>query len=152
MATNERFMPVEPEAVWDVLADPTSYAYWVVGSKIIRDAEPEWPEPGSKFHHTIGVGPIKVSDHTEVIEAHRPGTFKLRTKARPLGTAMVTMRMIARGAAGGTVVEMTENPDGVVAALSLNPLTHVLTIARNAESLMRLEELALLQSGQEASA
>jgi uncharacterized protein YndB with AHSA1/START domain len=152
MATNERFMPVEPEAVWDVLADPTSYAYWVVGSKIIRDAEPEWPGAGSKFHHTIGVGPIKVSDHTEVVEAHRPGTFKLRTKARPLGTAMVTMRMIPRGAAGGTVVEMTENPDGVVAALSLNPLTHVLTIARNAESLMRLEELALLQSRQEAPA
>jgi uncharacterized protein YndB with AHSA1/START domain len=146
MATNERFMPVEPETVWDVLAEPANYAYWVVGSKVIRDAEPEWPEPGAKFHHTVGAGPLKVSDHTEVVEAHRPGLFKLRTKARPLGTAMVTMRVISRGAAGGTLVEMTENPDGVVGALSLNPLTHVLTVARNAESLMRLEELALLQS------
>ena len=114
---------------------------------MIRDAEAQWPEPGTKFHHTIGLGPVKVSDHTEVVEAHRPGLFKLRTKARPLGTAMVTMRMISRGAAGGTVVEMTENPDGVFAALSLNPLTHVFTIARNAESLMRLEELALLRAG-----
>ncbi len=152
MATNERFMPVEPQAVWDVLADPASYAYWVVGSKVIRDADPQWPEPGSKFHHTIGVGPLKVSDHTEVVEAHRPGLFRLRTKARPLGTAMVTMRVISRGAAGGSMVEMTENPDGVVAALSLNPLTHVLTIARNAESLMRLEELALLQAAEGAPA
>ncbi|MBA3357886.1 MAG: SRPBCC family protein [Thermoleophilaceae bacterium] len=139
-------MPVPPEAVWDVLADPSNYAYWVVGSRVIRDAEPQWPEPGAKFHHTIGVGPLNLSDHSVVVEAHRPGLFKLRAKGRPLGTAMVTMRMIPRGAAGGTVVEMTENPDGIVAALSLNPLTHVFTIARNAESLMRLEELALLRA------
>ena len=38
---------------------------------------------------------------------------------------------------------MTENPDGVYAVMALNPLVHLLTIARNAESLMRLEELAL---------
>ena len=59
---------------------------------------------------------------------------------------MVTMRMEARPQAAGTVVRMTENPDGVFAFLSLNPATHVFTIARNAESLMRLEELALLKA------
>ena len=45
MATNERFMAVPPQAVWDVLADPAGYGYWVVGSKLIRDAEPDWPAP-----------------------------------------------------------------------------------------------------------
>ena len=54
------------------------------------------------------------------------------------------MRM-TRGTAG-TVVEMTENPDGVFAPLALNPLLHVATKLRNAESLMRLEELALRQA------
>jgi hypothetical protein len=44
---------------------------------------------------------------------------------------------------GGTVVRLRENPDGPTAALSLSPLAHVLTKLRNAESLMRLEELAL---------
>jgi uncharacterized protein YndB with AHSA1/START domain len=146
MATNERFMPVPPDAVWDVLADPGSYGYWVVGSKVIRDAEPGWPAVGSKFHHTVGAGPITVSDHTEVLEADRPRRLKLRAKARPAGTAAVTMEMTARPEADGTVVRMTENPDGLFALLSLNPLTHVFTIARNAESLMRLEELALLQA------
>lgn len=145
-------MSVTPEAVWDVLADPANYAYWVAGSKVIRDVEPQWPEPGAKFHHTVGVGPLKVSDYSVVVEAHRPGLFKLRAKGRPLGTAMVTMRMISRGAAGGTVVEMTESPDGIFATFSLNPLTHVFTIARNAESLMRLEELAMLQAGNEVPA
>ena len=145
MATNERFMPVPPEAVWHVLADPEAYAYWVVGSKVIRDIEPGWPSPGSKFHHTIGAGPFTVDDHTEVMEAERPTLLRLRAKGRPAGTALVTMRMAPQPQAHGTVVRMTENPDGAFAHLSLNPLTHVFTIARNAESLMRLEELALLQ-------
>jgi hypothetical protein len=44
---------------------------------------------------------------------------------------------------GGTLVRMTETADGPTAILALNPLVHLLTKARNAESLMRLEELAL---------
>jgi hypothetical protein len=141
VATNRRFMPVPPEAVWDVLADPGDYGYWVVGSKVIRDAEPGWPEPGTKFHHTVGAGPFKVSDHTVSLAADAPTYLKLRAKGRPLGTATVEMRMRRKDA--GTVVEMTENPDGLYRPLALNPLLHVATKLRNAESLMRLEELAL---------
>ena len=44
---------------------------------------------------------------------------------------------------GGTLVTMTENPDGVFAPLALFPPLHLVTKGRNAESLMRLEELAL---------
>jgi uncharacterized protein YndB with AHSA1/START domain len=138
-------MPVPPEAVWDALADPRGYGYWVVGSKIIRDADPHWPEPGSKFHHTVGVGPLEVSDHTESIDAVRPGLLRIRAKGRPLGTATVTMEMRVRD--GGTLVRMTETPDGLARVLDLNPLFVLLTKSRNAESLMRLEELALRQAG-----
>ena len=42
-------MPVAPEAVWAALADPSGYEYWVVGSKAIRDADPEFPAPGTSF-------------------------------------------------------------------------------------------------------
>jgi uncharacterized protein YndB with AHSA1/START domain len=134
-------MPVPPAAVWAALADPGSYGYWVVGSKVIRDADPDWPAPGSKFHHTIGVGPLKVSDHTESLEADAPRLLRMRAKGRPLGTAQVTMQMTPKD--GGTLVRMTENPDGPTAVLSLHPLLHLSTRARNSESLMRLEELAL---------
>jgi uncharacterized protein YndB with AHSA1/START domain len=137
-------MLVAPEAVWDVLADPASYQYWVVGSKAIRDADPGFPAPGTKFHHTIGVGPLTVRDHTEVLTAERPRLMRLRAKARPLGTASVTLEMTAES--GGTRVRMTENPDGPFAILALNPALHVFTKLRNAESLMRLEELALRRS------
>jgi uncharacterized protein YndB with AHSA1/START domain len=145
VATNTRFMPVPPQAVWEVLSDPGEYGYWVVGSKVIRDADADWPAPGSKFHHTIGVGPFKVSDHTVALEAERPHRMVLRAKGRPVGTARVTLTMTPRD--GGTVVHMVENPDGVYRPLALNPLLHVLTIARNSESLMRLEELAVRKAG-----
>ncbi len=134
-------MPVPPEAVWDALADPGGYGYWVVGSKVIRDADPAWPAPGSRFHHTIGVGPLQVSDHTESLEAREPVLLRMRAKARPLGVAQVTLRMTREGS--GTLVRMTESPDGPFAVLSLNPLVQAFTKVRNAESLMRLEELAL---------
>jgi len=141
MPTNERFMPVAAEAVWDALADPAGYAYWVVGSKVVRDADPAWPAPGSRFHHTIGVGPIKVSDHTEALEARPPELLRLRAKGRPLGTATVELRLLAQS--GGTLVQMTETTDGVFTPLDWNPAFRLLTKGRNAESLMRLEELAM---------
>jgi hypothetical protein len=137
-------MPVPPEAVWDVLADPGSYGYWVVGSKVIRDADPDWPAPGSKFHHTVGFGPFKVSDHSEAVETERPGLFRLRAKGRPTGTAMVTLEMVPKD--GGTLVRMKENPDGAVALLAFNPVVQLFVRGRNTESLARLEELALREA------
>lgn len=138
-------MPVPPTAVWDVLADPGCYGFWVVGSKVIRDADAEWPAPGSKFHHTVGAGPFTVSDHTKSLEAEPPRRLQIRAKGRPLGTARVTLEMTPRD--GGTLVRMTETPDGPTAVLNLNPVVHFFTKARNAESLMRLEELALRRAG-----
>jgi uncharacterized protein YndB with AHSA1/START domain len=141
VATNRRFILAPPSAIWDVLADPGGYGYWVVGSKVIRGADPDWPAPGSKFHHTVGVGPLKVSDHTEALETVPGSRLKLRAKGRPLGTATVTLELTPRD--GGTVVEMHERPDGVMKVMVINPVVHVATKLRNAESLMRLEELAL---------
>jgi uncharacterized protein YndB with AHSA1/START domain len=134
-------MPVAPAAIWDALADPDAYGFWVVGSKLIRDADPDWPAPGAKFHHTVGVGPFTVSDHTTSLDALAPRRLQIRAKGRPLGTARVTLEMTPKD--GGTLVRMTETPDGPTALLNVNPVIHVFTKARNAESLMRLEELAL---------
>ena len=134
-------MPVPPAAVWDALTDAGGFGYWVVGSKVIRDADATWPAPGSKIHHTVGLGPLEISDHTESIEADEPHRLQLRAKGRPLGTAKVTLEMTPKD--GGTLVKMHENPDGAFAMLAFNPLLQVFTLGRNAESLMRLEELAL---------
>jgi len=141
VAKNQRFMPVLPEAVWAVLADPPAYGYWVVGSKYIRDADARFPAVGTKLHHTIGVGPITLKDHTEVLESEPPRRLKLRAKGRPFGTASV--ELVLEPGDDGTHVTIIEDPDQIWTPLKYNPLVQVFTRVRNAESLMRLEELAL---------
>jgi uncharacterized protein YndB with AHSA1/START domain len=145
VSTNRRFIPVPPQTVWDVLADPDSYAHWVVGSKRIRDADRSWPAPGSRFHHTVGFGPFTVDDHTESLAYDPPRRLELRAKARPLGTAKVTLELEPQD--GGTLVRLTENPAGIQRPLALFPPLQLLTKARNAESLARIERLALQRSG-----
>ena len=138
---NKRYMPVPAQAVWAVLADPPAYGYWVVGSKYIRDADDAFPAVGTKLHHTIGVGPLTLSDHTEVLESEPPRRLKLRATGRPLGTASVELELEPRGE--GTHVTITEDPDQIWMPLKYNPILQLATRVRNARSLMRLEELAL---------
>jgi uncharacterized protein YndB with AHSA1/START domain len=140
MARNERLIDAPPERVFAVLADPDAYGYWVVGSDTIRDADAAWPAVGTRFHHRVGFGPIKVNDHTEVLAVDPPRLLQLRAKARPLGTAHVTMELERRGDA--TLVTMIEDAGDPLTKLVFNPLTHLLVRGRNVESLRRLEELA----------
>ena len=141
MARNEIHIPCPPERVFDVLSDPRAYGEWVVGSKRIRDIEGHWPEVGARFHHQVGWGPLRVRDHTEVLEVDRPRMLKLRAKARPLGTAEVTMLLAPE--TGGTRAVMIEDPGDRLSALIFNPLTHLLVRGRNVESLQRLRSIAI---------
>jgi hypothetical protein len=60
MARNEHLIRASAEAVFDVLADPRSCAYCVIGSREIRAADDSWPEPGSRFKHTVNAGPLRI--------------------------------------------------------------------------------------------
>jgi len=111
-----------------------------VGSSEIRGADDRWPEKGSRFDHKVGWGPLKVSDYTCVEEVDPPHRIKLRAKARPLGTAMVTLDI--RPEPGGCRVRMREDPADSLTAFIFNPLTHLLVRGRNVESLQRLKRLA----------
>lgn len=140
MAQNERVIDAPPEDVFGVLADPRGYAYWVVGSIEIRDADPNWPQAGSRFHHTVGIGPLRVKDYT-VVEDVDPGRFlQLETKTRPLGNARVKLELERLDS--GTRVTMVEQPADKPTALVFMPLTHLLVRGRNVRSLDRLAELA----------
>jgi uncharacterized protein YndB with AHSA1/START domain len=141
VARNEITVDVEPARVWEVLADPQSYGYWVVGSKEIRGSEGGFPAPGSRFHHKVGFGPLTIADHTKVEAADPPRHLRLRAKARPLGTAIVDLTMRPDGP-GRTHIEMVEDPADPLTKLVFNPLTHLLVRGRNVESLRRLKELA----------
>lgn len=140
MARTEHLIHAAPEVVFHVLADPRGYAYWVLGSKEIRDVDRDWPAVGSRFHHSVGAGVLRLKDNSEV-EQVQPGRFlQLKVKTRPLGTARVQLELHEAG--GDTRVTMVEDPADPLTALVANPLLHRLIHARNSRSLDRLAELA----------
>jgi uncharacterized protein YndB with AHSA1/START domain len=141
MARTEIDIDVPPERVWAVLADPRHYADWVVGAKDVRDADSAFPAPGTRFHHTVGFGPLTLKDHTEVIESTPPTHLLLHAKARPFGTAYVDLKL-ARNGRGFTHVTMDEGPADLLSRLVHNPLADRLLHGRNEESLRRLKEIA----------
>ena len=140
MARNETIIDATPERVFEVLLDPACYGEWVVGSKEIRGADRDWPAVGSRFHHRVGMGPLTIDDHTRIEEIDPPRLLKLRARARPLGTALVTLELSPRN--GGTAVTMIEDPADFLSAFAFQPLVHLLTRRRNEESLRRLARLA----------
>ncbi len=140
MAVNETYIAAVPDTVFDVLSDPESYGHWVVGSREVREADPEWPAPGTRFHHSLGFGPLTVGDHTVCKRSERPRMIELQAKARPLGTALVRLDLRPEGR--GTRVRMREDPGDALTSFVFNPITHLLVRGRNAESLSRLAELA----------
>ena len=140
MATNHIQIAVSPTEVFAALANAANYGDWVVGSDTIRDADPDWPKVGSRFHHRVGVGPLKLNDHTEVLEVDPPRRLVMHARARPLGTAEVSLQLAERD--GGTFVTMTETAGNGLSRLVLNRLTDPLIRLRNAESLRRLKRIA----------
>ena len=140
MSRTETYVDAPPDAVFDVLADPRSYAHWVVGASRTRKADASWPDPGSRFHHTQGLFGIGLPDNTEVLSSDRPRRLVMEARIRPFAVNKVEMRLRSRGA--GTRVTMIEYPTGGLAKLLPGPLTDVMLHLRNLEALRRLRGLA----------
>jgi uncharacterized protein YndB with AHSA1/START domain len=141
MSLNEITVDAPPQVVWDVLADPPTYEYWVVGNKAIRSYDPGWPAPGTEFRHKVGFGPVTVKDKTVSLEAEAPRRLVMRVRALPVGKGIVTFELEPIRSGSGTVVRMGEQiDDGPARFLApvFDPLTHL----RNAETLRRLRRLA----------
>ena len=139
MATTRTQIAASPDEVFAALANPENYGDWVVGSDTIRDADPAWPKVGSRFHHRVGFGLLKVSDHTEVLAVDPPHRLVMHAQARPLGTAKVTMLLAGRD--GRTDVTMIEVAGDRLSRLALNRLTDPLIHVRNVEALRRLKRI-----------
>jgi len=94
-----RVVHATPDQVWDVLSDGWLYPLFVVGATRMRDVDEEWPAPGARLHHSVGVWPVTVDDTTSVLECDAPKRLKLRARVWPAGAAEVTF-------------ELAEHPDG----------------------------------------
>lgn len=141
MAENTTVAEAPAACVWEVLADPDTYAVWVVGAKDIRDWEGRWPEPGSRFHHSQGVGPLTlVQDYTEVLEAAPERRLLLEARMRPLAVLHIELGLEPLGTEQ-TRIRMSERP---VAGplLVARPVVGLALKGRNVEGLERLKALA----------
>jgi uncharacterized protein YndB with AHSA1/START domain len=135
-----RHTKASTEAVWDVLSDGWLYPLWVVGATRIRDVDAHWPQSGSRLHHSAGVWPAVLDDHTEVLELERGTRLVLKARGWPAGEAKVVITTSPEGT--GTRIDLREDavggPGRLVPGVVRRPLIHV----RNQESLARLILLA----------
>jgi hypothetical protein len=122
--------------VFAVLLDPSSYPYWLIGAKSVRGIDASWPEPGSRFHHRVGIGAFTISDCTEVLAVEPGSLLRLRVRARPLIAGVVTFRVI--GDRQHCVVVMEEEPARRVIGNLVRPVMDPVTHVRNHRSLRRL--------------
>lgn len=136
-----------PEAVFAVLCDGWRYADWVVGAKKIRNVDADWPTPGSKFHHMVGIGPFTIADSSTLEAIDPPRSLTLNVRARPAGVARVHL-VCEPDDEGGTMIAMDEYPISGLARITDNPIQRALLAGRNLEALRRLKNLAEEGAGQ----
>ncbi len=144
MNQTERRLPCTCEEVFAVLADGWLYATWVVGASRIRDVDASWPAQGARIHHSVGSWPLLIDDYTEALLSEPPRLLRLRARTWPVGEATVTITLEANGP--GTVVRIDEDITAGPARLVPTPLRHSFLRARNRETLLRLEMLAVGQA------
>jgi uncharacterized protein YndB with AHSA1/START domain len=134
---NQRTINASPEAVWEVLADGWLYPLWVVGASRMRDVDESWPAVGSRLHHSVGVWPGLIDDHTEVLEAEPGRRILLRAKGWPMGEADVLLELEPSGP-DTTQVRIHEKPVKGPGTLVPPPLVDPMLKWRNTEALRRL--------------
>lgn len=144
-----RHFDASPADVFAVLADASTYAHFVVGTRKIRGSDPHWPAVGATLHHSVGFGPLSLRDTTDVLTVEAPHRLVLVVHIRPFLHAETTFTLTAQGS--GTDVELRERPVGGLVSLPLlRPVVAQMIRARNTETLRRLESVVTDRRGSRA--
>jgi len=130
------------DAVWAVLANGWMYATWVVGASRIRAVEQQWPDPGSKVHHSFGIWPAVINDHTEVLACDPGRELLLKARGWPAGQAHVRIRLTRGATLGSSVVSIVEDVTGGPGRLIPRAARQLAITPRNSEALRRLALIA----------
>jgi NAD(P)-dependent dehydrogenase (short-subunit alcohol dehydrogenase family)/uncharacterized protein YndB with AHSA1/START domain len=139
---NRTFIPLPPERVFEVLSDPFTYQEWVVGTSKIRDADGDYPDVGARLYHRIGLGPLGIRDHTEILELVPNRRIVLDARLWPIGRARVSLTL--EPFEDGTRVLMEEGPADLWSRIGMGgPLAEPMLQVRNTEALSRLRRVAL---------
>lgn len=137
----ERTIAANAETVWAVLADGWLYPTWVVGASRMREVDRDWPEIGSRLHHSVGNWPLLLDDQTEVLECRPWRLLRLKAHAWPAGAAEVRIELDPQ-ADSSTLVRIQEDASDGPATLVPRPARQLAMVARNREALQRLAFIA----------
>ncbi|MFE5399877.1 SRPBCC family protein [Streptomyces sp. NPDC056580] len=93
MAVRHRLIKTSPARVWQVLADGSRYAQWVVGTAASQPKDGEWPQESASISYQIRLGPFEVGNETVVRRCVEGSVLELEAKAGPLGTARICIEL-----------------------------------------------------------
>lgn len=138
MSRTSIFVSATPEAVFDALAQPATYARAVAGQGA-AEVHGAWPEPGSTVAVDRGLPAARIRDTAVVEESVRPTRLALHGRLPGLRAA-VEVRLESRF--GATLVVLSARPVGGRLARIPAPLLDVALRARDRRVLDRLRRLA----------
>jgi hypothetical protein len=125
--------------VWQILADGTRYADWVVGTARSRPVRGHWPEVGAALSYEVRLGPLRLHNET-VVRRCLPGReLELEAKAGALGTARIALELRSWG--DHTLVIVDEHPLRGAGGAVHNVAVEALIQIRHREMLRRLEHV-----------
>lgn len=154
MSRNRIELPASPENVFEILIDPYAFPKWVVGAKRIRGVDPDWPRPGSAFHHASGAGgDVTVKDKTELVTMNPPSSLVLQAYLRPLGIVRIRFELERGSSENTTLLTIREAPAPETKLTKVKKLLDPALYGRNRKSLKCLEKLVrdTVKDGEPAS-
>ncbi|MEU0008719.1 SRPBCC family protein [Streptomyces sp. NPDC006314] len=93
MAVRHRLIKASPAAVWDVLADGSRYAEWVVGTASSRPKLGQWPSEDASIAYEVRLGPLRLENETVVRRCREGSVLELEAHAGILGTARIAIEL-----------------------------------------------------------
>ncbi|ASN22220.1 SRPBCC family protein [Arthrobacter sp. YN] len=135
--------------VWEVIEDGWLYSGWVVGASRIRAVDDQWPQVGSKLHHSVGSWPFLIDDSSRVTAVEPGRKLEILAKGWPLGEARI---LITLEDLGGSQCRVSIAEDAVRGPGKLIPkaLRDPVIAVRNRETLKRLELMAAGGAGKKS--
>ncbi|MEU2249240.1 SRPBCC family protein [Streptomyces sp. NPDC019224] len=108
MAVRHRLIEATVADVWRVLADPSLYSDWVVGTSDSRPRRGTWPEVGASLTYTLALGRWSVQGRTIVRRCEAPHVLELEADSGWAGTARIALEVRQWGE--NALVKLDEHP------------------------------------------
>ncbi|MCX4446321.1 SRPBCC family protein [Streptomyces sp. NPDC087866] len=138
MAVRHRLVEAAVADVWRVLADPSRYSDWVVGTSDSRPRNGSWPEVGSSLTYALGIGRWSVQGRTVVRRCEAPHVLELEADSGWIGTARIALEIRQWG--DDALVTLDEHPLRGPAGKLHNTVVDALIQLRHRSVLARLAQ------------